>query len=1141
MAVKYKYPLRKLHTARSHHTDAALLRIFDQGSTAICIVTQTGRKVVYVNPVFLQLTGYKLEEIIGHHAQDFILQETAEKTWMIASALREKGSVQGEKIRVRCQSGQVLPVLIYLDTVQLNHMVCVLIMMVGLGEKANPLETLSRLNEELEGQVKERTSQLVQLNRSLLETRLQQKAIFDNIPDMAWLKDTNGHFLAVNSTFAQACGMTPEAVVGKTDRDVWPADLAERYQRDDDEVIRIGRMKRIEEPIKDVSGQLRWIETIKAPIFNENGEITGTTGIARDISQRRQVDEIRQRNKGELEQIILERTRELAQTNQNLTAEVQKHERTNIIQTAVYQIAQAANLSDSLGGLFKSIHQILGTLMPVQNFFIALYDRETKIISFPYFVDEHDPQPPSQGIDHGVTAYVLRTGNPLLASPDVFDRLVKEGQVDNVGAPSIDWLGVPLATKNAIIGVLAVQSYQPETRFTEEEKDILVFVSSQIAMAIDRVRTEEGLRESEARYRAVVEDQTDLICRYLSDGTMVFVNQALANFYGQEREALIGRPYFPLLPADEQERSKTRLARMKLDHQQLTTEQLNILPDGETRWISWSDRALFDEDGNFREYQSVGHDITAQKLRQRELEAIVTITTALRSAQNQAEMAPIILDQLMGILGVSGAALAVFDHTHEKLLVELGRGVWENSTGARINLEGSLADMVFRLGHAYAFPSASGEILPAAFELGAGQPCIACIPLVTQDEPTGVIWVGRRPPFNANDLHLLIAISDITANAFNRSSLHEQTQKQLQRLITLRAIDMAISANLDLNATLNILVEQIVNQLGIHAAILFKYDPAVQLLKIAAGSGVKPQNYRGITLKLGDSHAGQIAQSRVMQFIPDLDQINDGLTADLKRMGLNYKSYIGLPLVAKGQIKGVLELYNQAALVLDEDWLDYLEAIASQAAIAIDGAELLEKLQKSNEDLSQAYDATIESWARALEIRDKETEEHTRRVVELTLNLMDAMGEDGLEKDQVRRGSLLHDIGKMAIPDSILLKPGPLDEDEWKIMRQHPSYAYELLLPIGYLHNALDIPYCHHEKWDGSGYPRGLKGEQIPLAARIFSIVDVWDALNSDRPYSAAWAKKDVIAYIKDQSGKQFDPRVVSAFLDYLQKNLSDN
>jgi PAS domain S-box-containing protein/putative nucleotidyltransferase with HDIG domain len=192
--------------------------------------------------------------------------------------------------------------------------------------------------------------------------------------------------------------------------------------------------------------------------------------------------------------------------------------------------------------------------------------------------------------------------------------------------------------------------------------------------------------------------------------------------------------------------------------------------------------------------------------------------------------------------------------------------------------------------------------------------------------------------------------------------------------------------------------------------------------------------------------------------------------------------------------------------------------------------------KKAEHDLLEAYDTTLKGWAKALELRDKETQDHSQRVTELTVTLARAMGV--AEKDLIhfRRGAILHDIGKMGIPDEILRKRGPLTETEKSVVRQHPIHGYELLSPIPYLDKALDIPYCHHERWDGTGYPRGLKGEEIPLAARVFTVIDVWDALLSERPYSKAWSKKDTIQYLKDESGKIFDPECISLFLELVEQ-----
>ena len=191
-------------------------------------------------------------------------------------------------------------------------------------------------------------------------------------------------------------------------------------------------------------------------------------------------------------------------------------------------------------------------------------------------------------------------------------------------------------------------------------------------------------------------------------------------------------------------------------------------------------------------------------------------------------------------------------------------------------------------------------------------------------------------------------------------------------------------------------------------------------------------------------------------------------------------------------------------------------------------------LQDAHDHLQEAYQRTIEGWVRALDLRDRETEGHTQRVTELTIKVARTLGFSEEELTHIRRGALLHDMGKMAIPDDILQKPGPLNEVEWERMRRHPMYAYDMLSPIAYLLPSLDIPFCHHERWDGSGYPRGLKGEEIPLVARLFSIVDVWDALSSDRPYRKKMPRWEVVSYLREKSGILFDPKLVDIFLSVI-------
>ena len=407
-------------------------------------------------------------------------------------------------------------------------------------------------------------------------------------------------------------------------------------------------------------------------------------------------------------------------------------------------------------------------------------------------------------------------------------------------------------------------------------------------------------------------------------------------------------------------------------------------------------------------------------------------------------------------------------------------------------------------------------------------------PLEAGQKVFGVIMIQSPEAFfiTPEDEQFLTLFTSQAAIVLENANLITEITKQVSRLESLRKIDETINASMDLKLTAEVLLTQISSQLNIDAVDLLHFDPGAQSLNFVKNIGFKTAALQHTNIHLGHGLAGQAAIMRQTLHVNNLNEQNDFLDASPLLREENFIEYFGVPLIAKGKLKGMLEIYHRSHLTINESWLNFLEALAGQAAIAMDNIDLFSDLQKSINELVLAYDENIEAWSRALDLRDEETEGHTQRVVKTTIRLAKAMGINGEDLVHIRRGSLLHDIGKMGIPDDILLKPGPLTADEWEIMRKHPVYAYELLSPIMFLRPALDIPYCHHEQWDGSGYPRGLIGEQIPLAARIFAIVDVWDALRSDRPYRASWPEEKVIEYILGRTGSQFDPQIVALFFN---------
>ncbi len=599
----------------------------------------------------------------------------------------------------------------------------------------------------------------------------------------------------------------PENVIGKNISDLFQYIRPKRYLRE--QIVKYGRVQDLEYPFRTLSGQEKWILHDSYLTNNpKTGEVI-IQAIVQDITHRK---------------------------------------RSERIQNSIFAISEATLHAENPDELYGSIHAIIRQLMPANNLYIALFDPINEYLIFPYFVDEYDTAPTPKKLGKGSTEYVLRTRTSLLATPEVFNDLVARGEIDPIGTDAIDWLGVPLVTRREAIGVLVVQSYNEGVRYTESDKEILEFVSTQIAMAIQRKRSQE------------------------------------------------------------------------------------------------------------------------------------------------------------------------------------------------------------------------------------------------------------------------------------------QVQRQIQRLSALRTIDLAISGSVDLKVTLDILMDQVITKLHVDAADVFVFNENTRSLEYAAGSGFRTSGRQNTRLRIGEEYAGQAVLRRKVIAIPDLSQMENEFFGSSFFMREGFEAYYAVPLVAKGQIKGVLEIFNRARLSPDQEWLDFLEALGMQAAIAVADAQLFESLQRTNTELILAYDATIEGWAQTIEVRDRVSSGHTHRVAEIAERMAQQLGIRNDRLLHFRRGALLHDIGKLVIPDSILLKPGPLTSDEMDVIKEHPVFAYQLMTAIPFLHPAISIPYCHHEHWDGSGYPRGLRGEEIPLEARIFTIVDVWDALTSDRPFRKAWSKEEALRYIQEQSGKLFDPQLVDDF-----------
>ncbi len=403
------------------------------------------------------------------------------------------------------------------------------------------------------------------------------------------------------------------------------------------------------------------------------------------------------------------------------------------------------------------------------------------------------------------------------------------------------------------------------------------------------------------------------------------------------------------------------------------------------------------------------------------------------------------------------------------------------------------------------------------------------IPLITKNNETRWIRFNRTIQKNVKGeiVGILALGEDITEQKKNAETL----LKQYQFLKTLFSIDQAITSREDILKTFSFILNEVNTKLEADASTILLFNNETNCLEYSVGDGFTTSEIKNTSIPFGIGPTGLSILEQKAKSVENIQDLNTVFIRKKIAIDEKFQWYHVEPLIIKDKIMGVLELFFKKKFEPDDNWNSSIKAIAQQTAIVIDNSTLFNNLRETNQKLLSSYESTIEGWSRALELRDRETENHSNRVTELTIKVCELYGMSKEELIHIRRGALLHDIGKMGIPDSILLKKEKLTESDWEVIKKHPKYAYDLIYPIEYLRPAIDIPYCHHEKWDGSGYPRGLKGNDIPLSARIFAIIDVWDALLSDRPYRDAWPKDKVIKEIKRLSGTHFDPQAVEHFL----------
>ncbi len=760
--------------------------------------------------------------------------------------------------------------------------------------------------------------------------------------------------------------------------------------------------------------------------------------------------------------------------------------------------------------------------------------------------------------NEGMAGRVLESMKPLVVRE--YDHW--EGKSATVQAGVLGSIAqVPILLVDKVIGILGCYTLVDQVRdFAQDDINLLQGLARQAAVAIDNINLVESARQAEERLEVVVQAAPSAIISANLDQQIVMFNKAAEDMFGYSVDEIVGENIDLLIPEE-----------FRHSHFQYVDE---FAKKGSNEYSALIARELVgrrSDGSNFPIEVSVSKVDSKGKMILTLIMQDITLRKETENALRSSERRTAILLNLSKALEISQTYEQILQASLDIIEDVLGyRNIWfylysEGRTTAHlVGIAGWKADQIRRdapilkiKGDSFLEEIAKGDapivIEDARIDPRTNKDAVAYfenislvhVPTYLLDRHLGVLAMGSfkdEEPYvpttaeldflSAMASHIAISIDRITqaderARAEAEIIRNNQNQKIINTLLQLALQNISLTEKLE--HALEIILSTPWFSILPKSAI-FLADKEDRTLKMIAHNNLgKSLQIACAIVKPGICLCGKAAESQELLFFESGSPHHETHVGEIEE-----HSHYNVPISLGKRLLGLFVLYLPKEHFPDEKEIEFLRTVANTLAGLIDRAKAQNKINSMNADLILAYDSTLEGWAKALDLRDKETGDHTLRVAELTIDLARSMGTPNDDLIHIWRGALLHDIGKMSIPDRTLKKADSLTAKEWETMRQHPQNAYDMLSSIPYLEKALDIPYCHHEKWDGSGYPRGLKGEDIPLAARIFSVVDVWDALRSDRPYRLAWDDEKVVRYIRERAGVEFDPQVVDAFFELI-------